>query len=223
MTEQQGDPLSWVDDALKESELKKPKRNHNLSGGEYLARRKVVWDWLDVGSHAPGKPSPRMPLQQLRKEYHITRPQFYQMKDEWKAEKAHETETRLEIARQKQAAILCGDATEEEIDADPVLWWKKRRQEIDKAILDSAKKGNAQSQKLAKQLAGELVEKQEIRIGLTADELTRRNLEAERQLREAGFNIRRDDGHRMAQVQDESSLLPGQVCLDSESQHGQHS
>jgi len=43
----------------------------------------------------------------------------------------------------------------------------------------------------------------EVRVGLTADEITRRNLQAERELREF-----REGGHRVEEVSEESGVLP---------------
>ncbi len=88
-------------------------------------------------------------------------------------EEGKKSETRLE--RIQEETLL---------EEDPISWWKKRTLELNNAILASAKKGNAQSQKLAKQLAGELVEKAEVKFGLTADERARRNSESEQELRE---------------------------------------
>ena len=53
-----------------------------------------------------------------------------------------------------------------------------------KGTLESAEKGNAQSQRLIAQILDVVVEKQEVAIGLTAEELARRNIEATRTARE---------------------------------------
>ena len=50
-------------------------------------------------------------------------------------------------------------------------------------------------------------EPQEIKLVISADERARRNLEAERELREAGY--------RMDEVQEEPTLLPEKLRLDS--------
>ena len=73
---------------------------------------------------------------------------------------------------------------------DPLVYLKERNKDITEGIVKGARAGNAQMAKLAKQLLGELVEesKTEITIGLSADEISRRNLEAERQLREGDYN-----------------------------------
>lgn len=88
-------------------------------------------------------------------------------------------------------------------DYDSLSYLKSRTREVDEGIIKSAKSGNAQAQRLIKQLTGELVEKSEVTIGLTADERARRELEAERQLRE----WRGGAGHRVEEVQKEPPLL----------------
>ena len=83
-----------------------------------------------------------------------------------------------------------GHLTEEEVidlNFDPEKWFQETRRERYEALLKACKTGNAQAIKLAAQLANELVEKQEITVGLSADEIARRNLEAERQLKKGGY------------------------------------
>ena len=46
---------------------------------------------------------------------------------------------------------------------------------------------NAFAAKTYLQAKGEFVEKAEVKLGLSADEISRRNLEAERQLRDSGY------------------------------------
>ena len=77
--------------------------------------------------------------------------------------------------------------------------------------------------KLFAQMHGLITDKSEVKveIGLTADEITRRNLEAERQLRGEGFRALPRPG--VEEVQDISPLLPDEVCLDSESQYSPNS
>ena len=62
----------------------------------------------------------------------------------------------------------------------------------------------------------ELTEKHEVTIGLTADEIARRNFEAERRLGE----WRREHGYRVEDVQDGSSLLLGEVREDTGREQG---
>jgi len=65
------------------------------------------------------------------------------------------------------------------------------------------KHGNAFAGKTWLQAKDEFVEKQEVKVGLTANEIARRNFEAERQLRKAGY--------RVVEVQKEPSLLPQNI------------
>ena len=121
----------------------------------------------------------RMPLPTFRKAKGIRRNEFLDMKH------TIETEQR-ELARINvrniQENLLKGLG--DEFEDDPVGWWKARTLELNEAILQSAKKGNAQSQKLAKQLAGELVEKQEVTIGRSPEEIYRSYLQEQRELAE---------------------------------------
>ena len=66
---------------------------------------------------------------------------------------------------------------------------------------------------------GLLVEKKEakVEIGLTADEITRRNLEAERRLREEVYRALPRPG--VEEVQGISPLLSNEIRLDSEQEH----
>ncbi len=101
-------------------------------------------------------------------------------------------------------------------ESDPEAWLQAQLMNLYKAVTKSAQGGNAQSQKLLAQLMGRLVEKQEVTLGLSADELTRRNLEAERQLR--GIS-----GHRVEKVSEELPLLPEDLRLHTEQEHGSDS
>lgn len=59
---------------------------------------------------------------------------------------------------------------------------------------------------LAVRMLGLLIDRQErVNIELSADDIARRNLEADRQLREFDG---RTEGHRVEEVQEESSILP---------------
>ncbi|MAH50470.1 hypothetical protein CMI37_31905 [Candidatus Pacearchaeota archaeon] len=84
---------------------------------------------------------------------------------------------------------------------DPKAYLEANNREITEGLLKSCKNGNVLAIKLVKQLLGELVEKSETKVELkiSADERTRRNLEADRQLREGGY--------RMEEVPEEPSVL----------------
>lgn len=59
------------------------------------------------------------------------------------------------------------------LEENPEVWLSKQRMSLLLSIKESADRGNAQSQKLFAQLGGWLVEKQEVTVGLTADERAR--------------------------------------------------
>lgn len=144
-----------------------------------------VKEWLET------PPSQRMSIVLLRRTHKITRPMFEELKrnylanlDELRRQRAKDAaryiEHALEAVEKPSGSIM-------DLEEDPMTWWKTKQRELNNAILQSAVTGNAQSQKLAKQLAGELVEKQEIKIGLTAEERARRMFQAQEELKKEGF------------------------------------
>ncbi len=84
-------------------------------------------------------------------------------------------------------------------------WLEKRTPDADRALLDAIAAGKVGAFELFYKLMDRLKDKTEteIRFGLTADEVSRRNLEAGNRLREGGFT--------MADVPDESALLPQDI------------
>jgi len=84
-------------------------------------------------------------------------------------------------------------------------------------------KAPSMDRKLFAQMHGLITDKAEVKVevGYTADEITRRNLEAERQLRAEGYRALPRPG--MEKVPGISPLLPDEVCLDSESQYSPNS
>ena len=73
--------------------------------------------------------------------------------------------------------------------------------------------------KLFADMYGLITDKSEVKveIGLSADEITRRNLEAERRLREEGYRALPRPG--VEEVQGLSPLLSNEIRLDSEQEH----
>ena len=70
-------------------------------------------------------------------------------------------------------------------DYDSTKWLTERTPQADAALLAAMKRGNAQALKIYYQLIGKYEEKPEGGIGgLSPDEITRRNFEAERRYRE---------------------------------------
>jgi len=92
---------------------------------------------------------------------------------------------------------------------DSVAYLKSQNKLVDEGIVRSCEKGNAQSQKLFKQLTG-WTEKVEIKHGLTADEYARIEQEARRLNREQGYSLGEGE------VQGQPALLPEKLCLDTE-------
>jgi hypothetical protein len=80
----------------------------------------------------------------------------------------------------------------------------KNYQKVDKALMKACERGSPGALKIFYQLTNRLVEKTEnTNLDLTADDITRRQLEAERRLRELGY--------RVEDVPDEPTLLPEDV------------
>ena len=90
----------------------------------------------------------------------------------------------VKALRNRMEITLGGKEVPEEI-YDSKIWLTERTNEVDEALLISVKRGNAQAIKIYKQLTGELVEKseQKVTLELSADEIARRNLEADRGLK----------------------------------------
>jgi len=93
---------------------------------------------------------------------------------------------------------------------DSKAYLESRSQEVDDNLLKACKKLSPSALKVYYQILGKLIEKSEteVKIGLTADELARRNLEAERRVNDVG----RGAGHRVESVPEKLPLLPDQVC-----------
>ena len=97
---------------------------------------------------------------------------------------------KAELRRQSQAAV------QEEED------WEKFMTHLYAGIMVPG--APASKMELYTKLKGRLVEKHEVKVGqLTADEITKRNIEADRQLRDAGY--------RVEEVCEEPYLLPENV------------
>ena len=79
---------------------------------------------------------------------------------------------------------------------------EERDGRIDAALIAACEKGSPKALELFFKLRGKLVDKvkADVTIGLSADEIARRNLQAERDLRDAGYGV--------AEVQDKPLLLP---------------
>lgn len=95
--------------------------------------------------------------------------------------------------------------------------WKQylqsKKLEAAKRLVEEVQNGKVTAIEAFFKLLGEFIEKTEhkVEFGLTADEIARRNFEADRQLREGGY--------RVAEVSEKPSLLPEQVCVDNQQEH----
>ncbi len=85
-----------------------------------------------------------------------------------------------------------------------------RSEEVDAALFRAVAAGKTEAIKLYKQLVGDLIEKKEVTFGLSADEITRRNLEAERRSRD----FRDGSGYRVEDLSEGLSVLPKEICED---------
>ncbi|KKL91443.1 hypothetical protein LCGC14_1894640 [marine sediment metagenome] len=159
-----------------------------------VERKNKVFAWLETPFTG------RAQIKEFRKSLKLSAVAFREIKSEWELErqkKATEFLTQQRKVRVKRNAIGRGEGkdyhqgvvAEREDAYDSNDWLLNRTAEADKALLDSLSKGSPASLKLFYQLMDRLIEKQEIIHGLTADETTRRNLEADRQLREDGYRV----------------------------------
>ena len=113
-----------------------------------------------------------------------------------------------QIGESTQYRIGKEDSKKEEAKAEEVevydsqTWLEGRTLDADRALLEAIQAGKGGAFELFYKLMDRLKDKTEVevRFGLTADEVSRRNLAAEGELREGGFG--------MAKVPDEPALLP---------------
>ncbi len=79
------------------------------------------------------------------------------------------------------------EVIEAEYNTDTYL--NDKTETVDKALIQACENNNAQALKIYYQLTKRLIEEKKVTIGLTADEIARRNLEAEQQLRAGGYRV----------------------------------
>jgi len=93
---------------------------------------------------------------------------------------------------------------EEKGDYDPDSYLANSAKVVDAALIRACERGSPGALKAYYQITNRLVEKSEnINIDISGDELTRRNLEAERRLRDMGYGVE--------DVQEKPPLLPEDV------------
>lgn len=164
----------------------KPKGNYS-----HITRKAEKFTLVKQYLETPYNERQSLPL--FRRENKINRNQYLELKTEIEAQSQEVSKARVRDAQKwinqslgKTGSLACPEGAVG-IEDDPMLWWRTKQMELNNAIFDSALKGNAQSQKLAKQLAGELVEKQEIKIGLSAEDRARRLFQAQEELKQEGY------------------------------------
>ena len=157
-----------------------------------VARRALVCGYLDQ------RREERLPLKKFLRANKMIRQTFYKFEAEYKAEKKALGKAG-EVERKQQLKATVMDAWDRVEGREPPKRTSKGYEikEISdderlalarKVYLDAMTQGaSAKDKDLAVRMLGMLIDRQEVKVGLTGDELARRNLEAERQLREGGY------------------------------------
>ena len=132
--------------------------------------------------------------------------------------KAHTAKLKREYNRAHPLANpLRAEEIENEESPETAEGWKAYLQSqklvAAKHLVEEVKQGKVTAIEAFFKLLGEFIEKTEhkVEFGLTADEIARRNFEADRQLREGGY--------RMEEVSEKPPLLPKEVCVDNQQEH----
>ncbi len=133
--------------------------------------------------------------------------------------------TKIDFARLYDMAEVTLDHWDKLLDAPPEVrvtltedgevydseaWLKGRTLDMDRALIESARKGSPKSLELFYKLTGrKLIDKSEVdvKIGRSGDEIARANLRAERELRESGY--------RVEEVPKKSVILHEELCVGS--------
>jgi len=123
-----------------------------------------------------------------------------------------------ELRKKYKEPVSLPKEMQDDLDYTPIertgFWNDERTAIVNEAILESARLGNANAQKLAKQLAGELVEKKEVKFVLSAEDYFRIRREAQGRIQRLIGERDRDRG-----VQPESALLFPDDGISSEQEH----
>lgn len=137
----------------------------------------------------------RVSLPLFRKEHKIRRDEYLQLKSMIEEEEKNLVKKRVTRAQRWMEESLYGEDTkmtaplrvslDKELEAE--RWLEANYPDLLEYTFEAAKKGNAASQKLLAQLMGKLVEKSEVKLEISADDMAKRNLEAQRQLKEEGY------------------------------------
>ena len=151
-------------------------------------RKQLVYDWIETVEEE------RQPESEFRKSHKISYRTMKNMKIDWQTDQMMETKRDIQV----KGAFT---AIEEQLNSpDIIVDDDDRWVAVENSIYKRALEGNTKAQELYAKLKKKLKEEVNLTVGLSADEITRRNLQAARELGGEG-------GHRVAEVQNESSLL----------------
>ena len=195
--------------------------SHRVKQGISQARREKAYHFFDFPDQYT------QPEDEFRRQLLLTRSSMLLLKRDWKRDRTELSVEQLEMERirsimekalyQEEEVALSDHQIKEialQLHSDNHNTHKylvEHMWEIDKAIVESCKKGNAQAQRLAKQLSGELVEKieQKVKFELSADEHFRIRQEAERRVSELYLGANGDRN-----LLSKPSLLPQEIRED---------
>ena len=150
-------------------------------------RKQLVYDWLDTSLEE------RSPEKEFRLSIHLGYRALKNLQIDWLTDKKLENKREVEL----KGAY---DAIEAERDNPAnIAEDSKRWIAVEKTIYEQAIGGSYRDRELYAKLKKKLKEEISVTVGLSADEIARRNLEAERELREGGY--------RVEEVQEEPPLL----------------
>lgn len=117
--------------------------------------------------------------------------------------------------------VKVADKRDKDIRYNSKKYLANRMKEIDDALIKEALSGKMTAIVEYNKLLGRVVEKSEVKVGaITREEIIRRNLQAERDLKELGYRVKRADGQVLENESSESALLSDGVCSDTEQEHG---
>jgi len=145
------------------------------------SKKKLIFDYLDTPEEE------RIPQKQFLKENGMIRVTFYKGEILYAQEKEkEEKEARRRMLAKREAAVRLGDMMENALHKSEE-YLDKNDGVVDDALVKACKRGNAGALKLYYQLTNRLIEKSEVKVGLSADERARRNLQADVELLDSGY------------------------------------
>jgi len=144
-------------------------------------KKKIIAEYFEMENPPP--------LKLWLREHHMIKQTFDKLHGELIADAENRTSAvvALEDAKKRAYANKLGEG----LDSESSRW-----ENVEQAIYKKALEGTVSAQELYSKLKGKLKEEVELKIGLSADEITRRNLIADRELQEA----RGESGHRVEEV-----------------------